>query len=234
MSGLSAAGFDKFAWLKALRTDPSFTDREVRIAMAICTDFTRRNGDGWMVELDVLAAAAPGKMTRNRLKFLLGKLTAEGYLIETARTGGGRAVTARRSHDLAMPGKPAPVQGRVYSDTRTGTEAGIQETRPSRGVNPPLQGVKPAPVQGRKVASEQQIPPPPGTSSGTSSGTRVVSKCGGHPCAICDEIRKDIDQCEACDDAGRLPDGPDGTAKSDCREHGNFRMHVKPKRKALA
>lgn len=82
--------FDKFGWLKALRADLRLTDRDVRIALALCTDYSRRDGTGWAVDLDDLATAIPSGLSRNRLKDTLQKLTEYGYLVETARTAGGR------------------------------------------------------------------------------------------------------------------------------------------------
>jgi hypothetical protein len=65
------ATFHKFAWLRALRSDARFSDKEVRVAMAVCTDFVRRDGTGWLVDVDVVAASVPGGMSRYRLKIVL-------------------------------------------------------------------------------------------------------------------------------------------------------------------
>src|SRR4051812_28225058 len=87
--GMSGPTFDKFAWLTALREDARFTDKEVRLGMAICTAFTRRNGTGWQVGLDELVTSVPGNMSRNWLKAALQKFIRHGYLLEIGRGGGG-------------------------------------------------------------------------------------------------------------------------------------------------
>lgn len=125
-----------------------------------------------MVDLDELAASVPGNMSRNWLKAALQKLVRHGYLVETRRDGGGRGNGAKRSHDLvAQPAKPASAQGRDNEETRHAGGAGIEETRLSGEINPPLHDDKPAPVEGSYVASDLGEQPPLGTSIGTSGGT---------------------------------------------------------------
>ncbi|BBX02264.1 hypothetical protein MMOR_32000 [Mycolicibacterium moriokaense] len=165
--------FDKFGWLRALRTDHRLTDRDVRLAMAICTDWVRRDGTGWAVKLDVMADAVPNGMSRNRLKDALGRLTGLGYLVETGRTVGGRGVTAQRSHNLALP---APVAVQVNGETCTADGAGIDETRTATGSNPHRYGFKPAPLAVSKTSPDLDENRPLGTSTGTSVGTEPFSQ----------------------------------------------------------
>jgi hypothetical protein len=179
---VSGAAFDKFAWLKALRSDPRFSDKEVRVAMAVCTDYARRDGTGWLVDLDALAASVPGEMSRNRLKIVLQKLTHHGYLIETGRTSGGRGLTARRSHNLVPPtDKPAPQLVRVNDETRTAGVAGLSETRTSSGSNPHQQRFKPAPAAVKNVGPDLRKEPPTGTSSGTYGGSACAREVSQTP-----------------------------------------------------
>nr|WP_156770661.1 hypothetical protein [Mycobacterium gordonae] len=181
---VTGRAFDKFGWLKALRADPRLTDRDVRMALALCTDYSRRDGTGWAVDLDDLATAIPSGLSRNRLKDMLQKLTEYGYLVETGRTAGGRGVVARRSHDLA---KPALAAVRVNDETRTASGAGNSETRTASGSNPHRWRFKPAPLAVQKVAPELHEDPPTGTSPGTPSGTAAAHDpepprfCPNHP-----------------------------------------------------
>jgi hypothetical protein len=172
MSGQRAT-FDKFSWLKAVRADGRLTDRDVRLAIAICTDWCRRDGTGWAVKLDSMAEALPNGMSRNRLKDTLGRLTGLGYLKETGRTIGGRGVTAQRSHDLALP---ATAAGRVNAETCTAEGAGIDETRTASGSNPHRYGFKPAPLAVSKMGDDLPESAPLGTSTGTSVGTAPFSQ----------------------------------------------------------
>lgn len=197
-----SGSFDKFGWLKALRADPRLTDRDVRIALALCTDYSRRDGTGWAVDLDDLAAAIPSGLSRNRLKDMLQKLTEYGYLVETGRTAGGRGVVARRSHNLT---KPTLAAVRVNAETRTASKSGKSETRTASGSNLHPQRFKPAPPAVHKVPSDQHEEPPTGTSSGTSSGTAAASDpeplpfCPKHPigtrtaCRSCADHRRSHD-----------------------------------------
>jgi hypothetical protein len=176
MSAVSDRGatFDKFAWLRALREDARFTDKEARLGMAICTDCVRRNGRGWLVDLNELAASVPGNVSRNWLNAALQKFIRHGYLAETSRAGGGRGLTARRSHDLVpQPVKPASVAGPDDAETHpaTGvgndeshpaTGVGIEETHPATDVNPPLHRVKPTPVAGDNVRADLREATPKG------------------------------------------------------------------------
>lgn len=99
--------FAKFSWLKALQSDAALTDRDVRLAVLIGVAYTRADGVGWVVELDALAASLPGGLSRRRLIDALSRLVVRGYLVETARSLGGRGMTARRSFDLHKPTTPA-------------------------------------------------------------------------------------------------------------------------------
>lgn len=166
--------------------------------MGVCIDFTRRDGTGWAVELDALAGCVPGGMSRNRVKALLQKLVATGYLTETARTIGGRGVTARRSHDLR---KPAPAAVQVSDETCTANSAGLDETRTASGSNPHQQRFKPAPAAEPKTNHELQQQHSLGTSIGTSLGTARCSKHADprrYPlppnCNGCKEVRAQREQ----------------------------------------
>lgn len=85
MSG--SATFDKFGWLKTLHSDAALTDREFRLAVLIGVTYTRGDGSGWAVDLDALAAALPGGLSRRRLIDALRRLGDLGYVVETGRSG---------------------------------------------------------------------------------------------------------------------------------------------------
>jgi len=109
--------FDKHGWLQAVQADTQFSDREFRLAQAvqadtqfsdrefrlafvICSQFTRRDGTGWPVELDRIATAVKGGMHSVKIRNGLSKLCKAGYLAETYRrsTGPGldRSAVPRR------------------------------------------------------------------------------------------------------------------------------------------
>ena len=222
-----SASFDKFGWLKKLRADDRISDREYRLGSAICTDFTRRDGSGWMVELDALSASVPTGLSRNRLKLVLQKLIAIGYLVETDRSGsGGQRVTAKRAHDLALP-IPAPAAVQVSGNTRTAGGAGIGQTRTAGGSNLHPQRFKPAPLAVQKVASDLDETPPTGTPSGTSTGTGAAHDpeparfCPRHPGGT-------RDNCRPCGDHRR-----DHDAWQE-RQHGRNRADGQARRDAIA
>jgi len=165
---MSAGSFDKFAWLKVLQSDPRYTDREQRFGSIVCVQFARRDGTGWAVNLDDMAAKMPGGMSRSAMKTAFGKFVRDGYLTETGKSLGGRGVKARRSHDLT---KPAPVGVQVSDETRPRTDTGLDETRPRTEQNPTTYVAKPDHVRGAKTSSELAEEPPKGTSKGTPEGT---------------------------------------------------------------
>lgn len=166
---MTATPFIKFAWLKAVWADPRITDKEFRLATAICVELTRRDGTGWLADLDALASALRGGWSRNRLNASLRRLTEFGYLVETDRVGGGRGQTARRSHNLSFPAKPQPSAVRVWAETPTASGAGLAETRTASGSNPNRQRLKPQPPAVDEVSSDQREYLPTGTPSGTPS-----------------------------------------------------------------
>jgi hypothetical protein len=148
--------FDKFGWLKALQSDPRYTDKERCFGSIVCVQFARRDGTGWAVDLDDIAAKMPGGMSHNRMKIAFGKFVRDGYLTETGRSPGGRGVKARRSHDLT---KPAPAVVQVSDETRTRSGAGLGETRTSTEQNPHPYGIKPAPVAFTKTYADLREDP---------------------------------------------------------------------------
>jgi hypothetical protein len=97
-------GFDKFSWLKALVADPALSDKEVRLAALICISKVRRDGTGWRVYLDELAAEIPGGMDSHRMRTAFQKLVRRGFLIEQERSMGGRGRRAYRWFNLSKPG----------------------------------------------------------------------------------------------------------------------------------
>lgn len=101
-------GFDKFAWLKALVADPTVTDREFRLAALLCISKSRRDGTGWRVKLDNLAAEMPEGMDRDRMNLAFRKMIQRGYLHEVERSVGGRGVRAYRWFNLSKPTAVAP------------------------------------------------------------------------------------------------------------------------------
>jgi hypothetical protein len=100
----AAAVMNKFAWIKALQSDPAVTDAAFRLGIIICVDFTRRDGTGWAVDLDDLAAKVPNGIHRGTMKRALRTLVARGYLVETGRSKGGRGQTGWRRYNLQIPG----------------------------------------------------------------------------------------------------------------------------------
>ena len=170
MSG--PATFDKFAWLRTLRGDPQFTDKEFRLGSSICIDYVRRDGTGWFVEMDVLASSVPGGLSRNRLTTLLAKFERNGYLVEAGRSGGHRGQTAKRAHNLvARASEPAPIQGSDGGErsTASGRPIGERSTASgSKGNRQRLLGQPPAVIKG---ASELPEGTPLGTYEGTCGGT---------------------------------------------------------------
>lgn len=169
------ARFDKFTWLKALQSDSALTDRDFRLAVLIGITYTRGDGSGWLVELDALAAALPGGLSRRRLVDALRRLAGRGYLVEADRSGGGRGVTARRSFDLDIPMTPASgvSDGRglwITPETQDASGTGFVETPDASVRNPGQQRPKPLTAASHKVAADLPKQPPTGTPSGTSSG----------------------------------------------------------------
>jgi hypothetical protein len=164
--------------------------------MAICTEFVRRDGTGWAVELDALDDAVPGGISRNRLKSMLQKLIEHGYLLETGRTIGGRHVTAKRSHDLLLPAPPAV---HVTDETCTASGAGLAETCTASGSNLHRYGFKPAPLAVHEVPSELGGSTPLGTSIGTSVGTPLFDEYGK-------QVAVRTFNCHECKDDGWLLD----------------------------
>ena len=81
--------FDKHGWLQAVQADTQFSDREFRLAFVICSQFTRRDGTGWPVELDRIATAVKGGMHSVKIRNGLSKLCKAGYLAETYRRSTG-------------------------------------------------------------------------------------------------------------------------------------------------
>lgn len=228
---------NKFGWLQALRKDARVTDGEYRVASALCTDFTRRDGVGWAVELDVLADSVPGGVSRDRLIKGLKKMVDLGYIVETSRSGGGRGVKARRSHNLVS--KPKTPASGVSPQTPDATAVGIGKTPDASVGNPRRYGRKPPTLASEEVLSELLRHTPSGTSSGTPSGTRcrrhthIVDDAEVPPCRECAAARRDaeervvaehaairraIDGCPVCDNVGRLDD------LTDCPHHPNFRQ----------
>jgi hypothetical protein len=240
--------FDKFAWLKALQSDPRYTGDQQRLGSIICVQFARRDGTGWATRLDDIAEKMPGGMSRSAMKTALGKLVRDGYLQETGRSLGGRGVGAWRSHNLT---KPDHIQVRV-----------LGETRPRTNQNPTTYESKPDQILGAKTSSELGEDPPKGTYKGTSigdsppeisdgksPGTASGARCPRHAhianddhvpnCVACGAarraaeerereheqsrqalraaIRKAIDDCDDCDEYGRLDTG------GNCPNHTNFR-----------
>jgi hypothetical protein len=225
--------FDKFGWLKALQSDSRYTDKEQRLGSIICVQFARRDGTGWTVQLDDIAAKMPDGMCRRAMKTAFGKFVNDGYLRETGKSQGGRGVKAWRSHDLT---KPDLARAQVS-----------EETRANSMQNPCTQRAKPVHVRSAKTSTELPKEPPKGTSKGTSEGTGArasatppSSRCPkhiNHPdppnCHACGEARlaaQDFearraeaekqaraealarrDNCTACDEFGFLL-GPDGTS----------------------
>jgi hypothetical protein len=173
--------FDKFGWLKALQSDPHLSLTAFRLGVVICTTFTRADGTGWSVELDKIAAKLPGGLSRDRAFGSLRQLTDAGYLTETARSGGGRGVTARRSHNLT---KPQPPTSAVSEKPPTQASAVYEETTDASVVNHRRKRRKP-PTQTSwfvAVCADQSTRfSPTGTSSGTSSGTRAPSEPTAQP-----------------------------------------------------
>ncbi|MCG5431806.1 hypothetical protein LV457_05805 [Mycobacterium sp. MYCO198283] len=184
------SGFDKFGWLKALLRDPRFTDREARIGAAICVEFTRADGTGWEVPLTTLAAVPPSGLSVTRLKQLLARLVQMGYLVETSRSGGGRAQFAKRAHSLAGPPKPGTPAEQVSEETRYASVQNLVRQR-----------VKPGTPALHKVASDLQQCTPTGTSTGTSTGVlRAGARERTRPDPYCSKHMPDgtTDNCGGC------------------------------------
>jgi hypothetical protein len=149
--------FDKFGWLKALQSDPRYTDKEQRFGSIICVQFARRDGTGWTVNLDDIGAKMATGIDPNRMKIAFRKFVRDGYLQETGKSRGGRGVKAWRSFNLT---KPYPVQVRVSDKTLSST-----------GQNPIQKVTKPYPEGDTKTWPDLREDPPKGTSKGTSEGT---------------------------------------------------------------
>ncbi|KMO82305.1 hypothetical protein MCHLDSM_01457 [Mycolicibacterium chlorophenolicum] len=214
MTGGSGS-FDKFGWLKALHSDTTLPDKHFRLAVVIGVTYTRADGSGWFVELDALAAALPGGLSRRRLVEALRGLEERGYLVESDRSGGGRGVTAKRWFNLRKP--PTPASGvSVNRDLWTTTETpdasgtGFGETPDASVRNPRRQRPKPLTPASHKVAFDQHERPPTGTSTGTSSGGAPSTSdaepapfCPRHPagtqenCPRCGDHRRAHDAWEA-------------------------------------
>jgi hypothetical protein len=158
--------FDKYGWMKAVQGDPQFSDREFRLAFVICSQFTRRDGTGWPVELERIAAAMAPGMASNRLREALVKLCNGGYLVETYRRSTGTGLTAQRSHSLIpQPGNTDPVAGHC-SETLTPDGTNTDPVQ----VNTDPVAVNTDPVQGAQTWSDQPKEPPKGTLEGTYKG----------------------------------------------------------------
>lgn len=155
--------FDKFTWLKALQSDARFTDKEFRLATAVCTEFTRSDGTGWAVELAVLAKRVPGELSPHRTKALLKRLCDCGYLVETWRSSGGRGQVARRAHDLSHPPKPGTQASGVFGG----------ETRYTSVTNLARQRTKPSTYAARRNGPELGEGGAKGTPTGTPGGART-------------------------------------------------------------
>lgn len=184
---MTRTAFDKFAWIKALQADTTLTDRDFRLAVLIGVSYTRADGSGWAVELDALAAALPGGLSRRRLSDALGRLVKSGYLAQSSKSVGGRGFTARRAFELRKPRTPASGVSDQTRDSADGGLAGAdlwitRETLDASGTglaetpdasvrNPGRQRPKPLTLASEKMPDELHQYPPTGTSSGTSSGT---------------------------------------------------------------
>jgi hypothetical protein len=95
--------FDKLGWLNTVQEDPTFTDREFRLAAVMCLEFTGEDGVGWPVELEDIAAAITSGVRLDWLKLALTKFRRAGYLVETYRSSPRRDRKAERAHNLSMP-----------------------------------------------------------------------------------------------------------------------------------
>jgi hypothetical protein len=183
MSGhVNGEVFDKFGWLKTLQSDPDLSDTAFRLGVVICTTFTRADGTGWAVELDTIAAKLPAGLSRNRTFGVLRQLTDAGYLTETARSGGGRRLTARRAHNLTKPQPPVPVDNPAKPQPLAAVVYG--ETATASGINHNRKRLKPQPPAAQFVAvcADQGTRfSPTGTSSGTPSGTRGAGEPTARP-----------------------------------------------------
>lgn len=155
--------FDKHGWLQAVQahTNPKFTDRDFRIAFLVCSKFTRREGIGWVNELQKMAKEMPDTPNLERFRKSLDKLVKAGFLQETHRSVGGRGLKSSRAYNLC---KPVTLQSQV------------SETRDPTVQNPGPYGTKPVTVQSGKNPPELGEDPPKGTSEGTPKGTRRLSK----------------------------------------------------------
>jgi hypothetical protein len=104
-----AKTFDKHGWLRAVQasTNPVFSNLEYRIASIICTQFTWRDGRGWVFDTDDVAKACPTSPSFERSRKAMAKLCAAGFLVETYRRNTGPGLTSQRKFDLRNTGTPA-------------------------------------------------------------------------------------------------------------------------------
>lgn len=178
---------NKFAWLKAAQMDNGLTDKDFRLAVLIGVSYTRGDGVGWSVELDDLAASIPGGLSRRRLIDALTRLVNRGYLVETGRSGGGRAQRARRSFNLCKPMTPA---SGVVTETPDASGTGFKtETHDASVQNPRRQRPKPLTAASQRTDADEREDPLTGTSTGTSTGDHAHARedepppryCPNHP-----------------------------------------------------
>jgi hypothetical protein len=194
---MSGDNFDKFGWLKALQSDPRYTDKEQRLGSIMCVQFARRDGTGWSVELDDIGVKMPTGMGRSRMKTALAKFVRDGYLQETGKSLGGRGVKAWRSYNLT---KPYPVQVQVSDETRPSTGTGLGETCSTSEQNPSQYGTKPVPLLNTETSADLHEDPPKGTSKGTSKGTGAPASADAPPSPRCPKHINDNNppNCHAC------------------------------------
>lgn len=163
----SAAGFNKFLWLKALQADTSLTPAALLIGMAICISFTRADGTGWEFDLDQLDAELGGRtFTQNTIKAATALLVLRGYVTQIYRSKGGKGCRWRASFDLI----PARSSVRVAPEpARSGVR--VSDANPHDSTCKPARlSVQTRTISRTKNRAEQGEDPPTGTSSGTSSG----------------------------------------------------------------
>lgn len=220
--------FNKFAWIKALLSDAALTDKDFRLAVLIGVTYTRADGIGWGIELDALAAALPGGLSRRRLIDALGRLVARGYLVQSGRSGGGRGVTARRSFDLCKPLTPA---SGVNAETPDASGTGFAETPDASVQNPGRQRPKPLTPASEKMRSELHKQPPTGIATGITTGSGASNVVTGAPGYR--ELTPDPEPPRTCP---RHPndDTPCGACRAAKENHEAWRGRQFVRRRALA
>ncbi len=173
-----ARRFNKFEWLKALRSDPVITGTSAfHVGVDLCTTFTRGDGTGWRFKLAELPAVGGKPLTRNTINAGIRMLVERGFVTVTYRAQGGRHVTAELSVDL----KPVRSSVGVSTETSPADGAGLPDTPPPewgsiRGYlhaptpKPAQLNAKTSPIQRSEKGGDHCRYLPSGTSSGTSSG----------------------------------------------------------------